>query len=330
MQKRSSNPYKPFGDTVQPFNSPQPQKNPETPNINISNDKNVTQSVPTQKLKLYCHECGFVGKNEKEFLQHKSQDHPTPTPNQQTAYTAALLFVDSLNKATYKPYYNYKELDDFCRKEGFYSLYPVKDDLFLSHVAVHIEELTRAAVRIIPKTTDLPYRMPLSAIDLHMGIESRDTTPIVHTFPKRALTGPQKPKTLYGKYNMLTISTQGKHFIEKEFNNFHLPYSSRWRHIQTDLSTLYTDGSIKDAVVLFTGEIRDIRGNSQIKKDIVVPVVIRDGQLMNPSIFKSHEGTFVWCEEALIDLFRGEVFPQPIPDRSYLYAFPYRLDTIYP
>jgi len=329
MRKRSSDPHKPFGDSIQPFNSPQPQKNPETLHIDLSINKNITQTIPTQKLKLYCHECGFVAKNEKEFQNHKSQDHPTLVPNQQTAYTAALLFVDSLKKETYKPYFNYKELDDFCRKEGFYSLYPIKDDLFLNHVAVHIEELTRAAVRVIPKTTDLSHRMPLSAIDLQIGIESRDATPIVYEFPKHALTETKKPKTLHGKYNMLTVSTQGKHFIEKEFNNFHLPYSSRWRHIQTDLSSLYTDGSIKDAVVLFMGEIRDIRGNTQIKKDIVVPVVIRDGQFMDPSIFKSHEGTFIWCEEALIDLFRGEVFPQPIPDRPYLYAFPYRLDTVY-
>ena len=78
--------------------------------------------------------------------------------------------------------------------------------------------------------------------------------------------------------------------------------------------------SIRDAVAYYQGVIKAMGRDS--KFSITVPVVIRDGKLLNPVLFRWGGHTAIFTKDAIEDLFTGMQFPRPLPAREYLFAPP--------
>lgn len=119
---------------------------------------------------------------------------------------------------------------------------------------------------------------------------------------------------------MLTIAPVGRMHLIQFLTHMGLPVFATWRHMRTDLETLWEDGSIRDGVAYFLGSLR--ANGREGKYDITVPVVIREGQLQEPALFRWGERTEVFTKEAIEDLFTGYQFPRVMPAREYLYGFP--------
>ena len=129
-----------------------------------------------------------------------------------------------------------------------------------------------------------------------------------------------KPNQLYGQCNAVTVPMAGKDILNKCMIGLRLPITPAWRHIRTHIESLYSDGSLRNAVAEFTGKLREMGRDTS--HEIVVPLVIRDGVILEPAVFRSGSQTDIWTKEAFILLFRGEQFPRPMLDREYIYGLP--------
>lgn len=129
-----------------------------------------------------------------------------------------------------------------------------------------------------------------------------------------------RPETLYGEANAVTIPMVGKDILNKAMIGLKLPITPAWRHIRTHIESLWADGSLRNAVAEYTGKLREMGRDTQ--HEIVVPLVIREGVILEPALFRSADRTDIWTKEAFIELFRGEQFPRPMLDREYIYGLP--------
>lgn len=125
---------------------------------------------------------------------------------------------------------------------------------------------------------------------------------------------------LYGEANALTIATVGRHRLNAALFELKLPILAQWMHMRTDIESLWTDGSLRNAVAYFSGKLRAT--GRDITREIVVPLVIREGCVLDPASFRASDKTEVWTKEGVDKLFIGAQFPRPLLDREYIYAPP--------
>jgi hypothetical protein len=128
------------------------------------------------------------------------------------------------------------------------------------------------------------------------------------------------PDRLYGEANAVTIPMVGKELLNKAMIALKLPITPTWRHIRTHIEALWQDGSLRDAVAEFSGKLKEMGRDTS--HEIVVPLVIREGVVLEPALFRSANHTDIWTKEAFVELFRGEQFPRPMLDREYIYGLP--------
>lgn len=128
-----------------------------------------------------------------------------------------------------------------------------------------------------------------------------------------------KPTQLYGEANAVTIAHFGRQKLQQALSSLGVSMYAQWTHMGTDIESLWDDGSIKNAVAMFVGKLRHPTGSV---RELVVPVPIRNGVILEPSVFKSSNMADVFTKEALERLFVGDRYPSPVPDRDYLYAPP--------
>jgi hypothetical protein len=123
-----------------------------------------------------------------------------------------------------------------------------------------------------------------------------------------------------GEVNAVTVSRFGRDRLIGLIASYRLPIFSRWQHIRNDIETLWADGSIKEGVSYFVGKLKAT--GRENPREVVVPIVIREGKMLDPAIMLVNGDAVVMSLESVDGLFRGEEFPRPIPDRTYLYAPP--------
>lgn len=133
---------------------------------------------------------------------------------------------------------------------------------------------------------------------------------------------PRKNKnTQTGVANAVTIARIGADHLNDCLRRLNGPYYvSWWNHNRTDITSLWSDGTLRDAVVEFQGKITSTLTNTTRK--IIVPLVVREGHLLDPVAFSADGRVYVWSAEAFKEALRGDVYERPIPDRSYLYDYP--------
>ena len=129
-----------------------------------------------------------------------------------------------------------------------------------------------------------------------------------------------KPDQLFGEANAVTIPLVGKDLLNKAMVGLKLPITPAWRHIRTHIESLWSDGSLRNAVAEFTGKLKEMGRDTA--HEIVVPLVIREGVVLEPALFRSAGYTDIWTKEAFIELFKGEQFPRPMLDREYIFGLP--------
>ena len=139
---------------------------------------------------------------------------------------------------------------------------------------------------------------------------------------------PQAPRDMYGEANAYTISLVGRDKLDKAFLNLKLPLHAQWTHLKTDIEELWGDGSLKAGVAYFSGKIRTMQNTTTA--EIVIPLSIRNGVILDPAIFQYANKTDVFTKEAITDLFEGVNFPKPVLDRAYIYAPPPEPGTFVP
>jgi hypothetical protein len=99
-----------------------------------------------------------------------------------------------------------------------------------------------------------------------------------------------------------------------------LPISATWSYERANVESLYRDGTIKDGVAYFVGELRT--PSRDMKMQISVPLIIHNGEFTGPALFIMGDKTSVFTREALADLFRQVQYPRPLLHNEYLYAPP--------
>jgi hypothetical protein len=135
-------------------------------------------------------------------------------------------------------------------------------------------------------------------------------------------------KELYGEANAYNISIVGRDKLLRTFLKFRLPLHATWSHLKTDIEELWSDGSLKNAVAYFNGKLRTMQHN--VAADVVVPISIRNGVLLDPAIFQYANKTDIFTKEAISDLFEHTQFPRPVLDRAYIFAPPPMPGTFVP
>lgn len=125
---------------------------------------------------------------------------------------------------------------------------------------------------------------------------------------------------LYGECNALTVAQVGTALLSKAMIGLKLPITPAWSHMRTHIESLWADGSLRNAVAEFSGKLREMGRDTS--HEIVVPIVIREGVLLEPALFRSANRTDIWTKEAFVELFRGDQFPRPMLDRDYIYGLP--------
>lgn len=129
-----------------------------------------------------------------------------------------------------------------------------------------------------------------------------------------------RPEKLYGEANAVTIPMVGKDLLNKSLLALKMPITPAWRHLRTHIESLWSDGSLRNAVAEFSGKLKEMGRDTS--HEIIVPVVIREGVLLEPALFRSAGNTAIWTKDAFVDLFKGEQFPRPMLDREYIYGLP--------
>lgn len=129
-----------------------------------------------------------------------------------------------------------------------------------------------------------------------------------------------RPEKLYGQCNALTVQKVGIDVLNKALFGLKIPMTPSWRHLRTQIESLWSDGSLRNAVADFAGKLKEMGRDTS--HEIIVPIVIREGVLLEPALFRSANQTAIWTKEAFVELFRGEQFPRPLLDRDYIYGLP--------
>lgn len=124
-----------------------------------------------------CGECGKTCADGSELEEHMRKDHyvrSTMGSRTDVASPAAVVFIDALGDTLpFKASFTFKELSDFCRREGVHSLADNEElsDGDLIQIAAHVGTLTNNHVRIEPEPTVTAERSPLSIIDFNVAEE---------------------------------------------------------------------------------------------------------------------------------------------------------------
>jgi len=129
-----------------------------------------------------------------------------------------------------------------------------------------------------------------------------------------------RPEKLYGEANALTIAGVGRNKLISFVAELGLPVFATWSHFKTDIESLWADGSLRNAIAYFSGKMQATGRDS--KYELVVPIVIREGVLLDPAIFRTGEKTDIFTKEAIDSLFSTQQFPRPMLDREYIFAPP--------
>lgn len=137
-----------------------------------------------------------------------------------------------------------------------------------------------------------------------------------------------KKDTLYGEANALTIASVGRTKLTGALAELGLPVFCTWTHFKTDIESLWGDGSLRNAVAYFSGKLQ--AAGRDMKYEIVVPIPIREGVLLDPAIFRTGEKTDIFTREAIDALFVAQQFPRPLLDRDYIFAPPPMPGTVPP
>ena len=127
---------------------------------------------------IRCNECGKVLNDGGELDEHMRKEHfvsdslASRTTDDVTIPTA-LIFIDALGDTLpFKPSFTFKELSDFCHREGVNVIQPAPlTEIDLLKIAEHVALLTNNHIEIIAKPTKTASRDPLSAVDL--GVAER-------------------------------------------------------------------------------------------------------------------------------------------------------------
>lgn len=129
-----------------------------------------------------------------------------------------------------------------------------------------------------------------------------------------------KNKDMHGEANAFTMSIVGRRKLDGAFIKLKLPLIAVWTHLRTDIEELWSDGSLKSAVAYFSGKLRTMQQN--ITAEIVIPLPVRNGVVLDPAIFRYADKTEVFTKEAVSDIFMHTQFPRPVLDRAYIFAPP--------
>lgn len=128
-----------------------------------------------------------------------------------------------------------------------------------------------------------------------------------------------KVEKLYGEANAVTIAFHGRQKLQQALGALRVSAYATWSHMGTDIESLWDDGSLRNAVAMFVGKLKSMTGQT---REIVVPLPIRNGVILEPSVFRSNHIADVFTKEAIDALFRGDSFPKPTIDRDYIFAPP--------
>src|SRR6266478_6670123 len=102
----------------------------------------------------------------------------------------------------------------------------------------------------------------------------------------------EPPRELCGEANCVTIAGVGRQKLSGFIRELGLPIYGTWTHLKTDIESLWSDGSLRNAVASFSGKMQAV--GRDLKYELVVPVVIREGVLLDPAIFRCGEKTDIF------------------------------------
>lgn len=127
-------------------------------------------------------------------------------------------------------------------------------------------------------------------------------------------------ETTVGEANAITIAMLGRDKLMGVIAGFRLPIFSKFSHVRSDIESLWADGSLKEAVCYFVGRLK--ANGRENAREIVVPLTIRNGKIIDPAIFMQNGRYEVLAKENIDNLFRGEQFTNPVMDRPNIFSPP--------
>lgn len=130
----------------------------------------------------------------------------------------------------------------------------------------------------------------------------------------------KKRSTPIGVANAVTISRVGVQHLDQSLRRLNGPYYALWNHNKTDIETLWPDGSLRDAVAEFQGQVTSTTTGT--RRTIIVPLVVRNGQLLDPAVFASGNRVYVWGADAFADLMRSALYEPPYSSRAHVFDYP--------
>jgi hypothetical protein len=128
---------------------------------------------------IRCNECGYMAKDGGDLDEHLRKEHfvrQTMGSTQDISTPAALIFIDALGDTLpFKESFTFKELSDFCRREGVSLLSPTPlTDADLIKIASTVATITQNHVQIEVQPTKGDERDPISAVDLSVASRSAE------------------------------------------------------------------------------------------------------------------------------------------------------------
>jgi hypothetical protein len=124
---------------------------------------------------IRCNDCGYMAKDGGDLDEHMRKEHFVRA-QRDISVPAALIFIDALGDTIpFKASFTFKELSDFCRREGVSVLAPTPlTDADLIKIAENIGTITQNHVQIEAQPTRGVDRDPISAVDLSVASKSAD------------------------------------------------------------------------------------------------------------------------------------------------------------
>jgi hypothetical protein len=126
---------------------------------------------------IRCNDCGYMAKDGGDLDEHMRKEHFVRAERvTDIATPAALIFIDALGDTLpFKQSFTFKELSDFCRREGVSVLSPTPlTDGDLIKIAETVAALTQNHVQVEAQATRGEERDPISAVDLSVASKSAD------------------------------------------------------------------------------------------------------------------------------------------------------------
>lgn len=173
--KVATDPGAPFGAGMSSFGGGQPGSG--TPGEANPNRSGPPPAAAGASHVIACHECGKICNDGGELDEHMRTEHLVRHPlatKQDITVPAALIFIDSLGDTIpFKRSFTFKELSDFCHREGINLLASKPlDETELLVIAENIAAMTQNHVQIEARPTKTAARAPLSSIDLNVAGQS--------------------------------------------------------------------------------------------------------------------------------------------------------------